>query len=180
MIDHPVEIHRGILDPIDGAGACARAADLAEELGQSLYILAYTPDFCGFVTPQDARLEVADLFELRCFCEGFELRWMKDAQGQGGKAVILSEGALSDEYKPAPLDGMYKRPVRYVLWGKGRAGRLFDHRIGELVLPSGVEVPEKGRVFLDVAEYFQEDIYGNLRWHSERLVGFSPVANEPI
>ena len=166
-----IDLYRAEFAPIAGAEACAKAVALAERGGgQPLYILAYTPDFCGFLTPKDVGL-AADLFELHCFCDGFELRWIWD--DGNGKAVILSEGPLGEEYSPVPLKGMYKRRSHYVLWGKEQGGRLFEHRVGELTLPDGVEVPPKGRIFLNFAEYFKEDPYGNLRWHSDRLTGFS-------
>ena len=168
---HQIDLNRVELGPIDGLEACRRAAALAD--GQPLYILAYTPDFCGFVTlPDEGGGLGADVFELRCFCGAFELRWIWD--GGAGKAVILSEGPLKGEYHPEPLK-MYKRAGHYVLWGKEDGGRLFEHRVGELPLPHGFIIPKRGRVFLDFDEYFQEDEYGNLRWHSERLTGLSPA-----
>ena len=184
MTDRPIDLYRGTRGPIDGLSACKRAADQAK--GRPLYILAYTPDFCGFVTLQDGGLAPLDgpkkgafdagaLFELRCFCEAFELRWL---QGDGdGQAVLLSEDqAQLEGFDTTKLEGpFYELQNHYVLWGKEERGRLFEHRVGELPLPGGVDIPPRGRVYLNFTEYFREDKYGNLRWHSERLTGFAPA-----
>ena len=215
-------IHKEACDvgeAVKKAIACSRGKD-----DKPLFILAYTPAFCGFVMPSDGGLvalegpkknkfNVNDVFELRCFCEDFELRWVRGGEEGKGRAVILSEKELDglrtsqpagksfnlfgwtkglapffppketstrDEGERPHMCEFFKRPGQYILWGKGakRDGgiRLFEHRVGELPLPPGVSVSEGKRVCLNFVEYFQEDKYGNMTWHSERLTGLSPMA----
>lgn len=189
----PIDLYRGELGPIEGAEACERAAALAG--GRPLYILAYTPGFCGFVTLKDGALvaldgpkrdkfRASDLFELRCFCDLFELRWARE--GERGRAVVLRD---AERGAPGQIEGLemsrsegafFKRTGRYVLWGKGTRGggtRLFEHRVGELPVP--IEVPDKGRVQLGSIEYFREDGHGNKVWYAERLTGLSPLTSKP-
>ena len=118
------------------------------------FILAYTPDFCGFVDWREAEGDgdgkflpldkgkadggkaIENIFELRCFCPAFELRWVREGIGEVGRAALLSESSLqgSGEKKDiSALDG------HYLLWGRGTGHqggiRLCDHRIGELPVP---------------------------------------------
>ena len=163
-----------------GVAGGVTALDAARALtGDDAFILAYTPDFCGFAVFQDGKLSTLDgegiepesLFELRCFRQDRELRWVRE--GETGRSVTLSE---------TPLDGLtpvafYIRSGRYLLWGKGaRRGdvtRLFEHRVGELPVPAVVEekLEPGGRVWLSFDEYFSPDEYGNLVWRLERLKG---------
>ena len=154
--------------------------------GKPLFTLACTPTFCGFVSPSDGGLvalegpkkdkfDVADVFELRCFCEDFELRWVRE--GKSGRAVTVTEEEPGDQNNPK----FFKRLGQYILWGKGakRDGgiRLFEHRVGELPVP--IPVNQGERAYLSFVEYFLEDKYGNMTWHSERLTGFSSSTSEP-
>jgi len=167
------------------------------------FVLAYTPDFCGFVDWRKGEKDevrkffpldkgknegedeaIENIFELRCFCNTFELRWVREGSENKGRAVLLSE-SLSE----SPLQGLEEKKDilaldgRYLLWGRGaeqqgaerqgaeRQGtvRLCDHRIGELPVP--LEVKKEERVFLTFTEYFKPDEYGNLTFLVERLTG---------
>ena len=170
--------------PLDGAKDITAPEALSKlPNGCSPFCLAYTPDFCGFVTYRDGKFTSMDgkdiapetVFELRCFCEDFDLRWVRDnADGTGG-AVIISEKQF-EGYEEVPCE-FFKRQGRYLLWGKGaKRGdltRLFEHRIGELPVPSGIEEKLKagGQVWLPFDEFFSPDEYGNMVWRLERLKG---------
>ena len=155
------------------------------------FVLAYTPDFCGFVDWREAEGDedgkflslnggkaIGNLFELRCFCPTFELRWVREGSENKGRAVRLSE---------SPLQGAEKKDIsafdgHYLLWGRGieRQGtiRLCDHRIGELPVPVAVKRGE--RVLLNVVEYFVPDEYGNLTFLAERLTGLQTATGAEI
>ena len=58
------------------------------------FVLAYTPDFCGFVVCGDdafcslgEKKPVENIFELRCFCPTFELRWVREGSENKGRAT---------------------------------------------------------------------------------------------
>lgn len=161
------------------------------------FILAYTPDFCGFVDWREAEGDgdgkflpldkgkadggkaIENIFELRCFCPAFELRWVREGIGEVGRAALLSESSLqgSGEKKDiSALDG------HYLLWGRGTGHqggiRLCDHRIGELPVPVSLEEDE--RVLLSVVEYFVPDQYGNLTFLAERLTGLQSATEAEI
>lgn len=139
------------------------------------HILLCTPSFCGFA---DASLrksingrdiaDADDVFEMRCFCPEFDLRWHRC--GAGGRAVLLSDeriGAFPQvmEYKDAErISG------HYILWGSGTGGKeLFEHRIGAMPVP--IAVSNGSRVLLNYAEYFTPDEqYGNMLFRAERLI----------
>ncbi len=152
--------------------------------GDNFSLLTYTPDFCGFADWRDGRLSRLDgmgeiapesVFELRCFCQDFEFRWVREpAEGTGNGVLVLE--TQSEGLEPDPREFL-KRSGHYLLWGKGtsRSGgmRLFEHRVGELPLPAEVEETLKGggRVWLTFDEYFSPDEYGNMVWRLERLKG---------
>ena len=157
------------------------AANLYLSKGIGTLFLAYTPDFCGFVKCSadnfisfDGRIIPEDtVFELRCFCDDFELRWVRE--GDTGRYVIIS---------PKKLDGLkilssefQKRSGRYLLWGKvlkrDDIVYLFEHRVGALALPDDIKVglQEGGRVWLKFDEFFSPDDYGNMVWRLEMLKG---------
>lgn len=145
------------------------------------FALAYTPDFCGFVVCGDDAFcslgeekPVENIFELRCFCKAYELRWAREGNTGKGRAVLLcdSESGLSLPGAKCE-DGIQALEGEYLLWGQGeRRGetvRLFEHRVGELPVP--LEVKKGERVFLTFTEYFKPDEYGNLAFLAERLTG---------
>lgn len=151
--------------------------------GDGVFILAYTPDFCGFVTFKDEKLTGPDgeviapdsVFELRCFCGTFELRWVREAADGRGNGVLVSERQIEGwAQEPAEFS---RRSGHYLLWGKGieRGGkvRLFEHRVGDLPLPDETEknLNAGGRAWLIFDEYFSPDEYGNMVWRLERLKG---------
>lgn len=177
------------------AGSASEAMRQVKEVGQDTvrpFVLAYTPDFCGFVDWRedegggdgkflslDEGKTIENLFELRCFCPTFELRWVREGSREEGRAALLSESSMQGaEGKKdiSALDG------RYLLWGRGveRQGavRLCDHRIGELPVPAAVRKGE--RVLLNVVEYFVPDEYGNLTFLAERLTGLQPATDAGI
>ena len=109
------------------------------------FVLAYTPDFCGFVDWRgdegdgdgkflslDGGKTIENLFELRCFCPTFELRWVREDSGNRGRAVRLSE---------SPLQGAEKKDISALGAGNGTSGgrpavrsphrRAFGPRAGE-------------------------------------------------
>lgn len=156
------------------------------------FVLVYTPDFCGFVDWKEGEKDgegkflsldegkaIENLFELRCFCPAFELRWVREGSGEVGRAVLLSKSSLqgTEEKKDIlALDG------HYLLWGRGterqEAVRLCDHRIGELPIPAAAQRGE--RVLLNVVEYFVPDEYGNLTFLAERLTGLQTATGAEI
>ena len=185
LIGVKLHIHE---EPCDVGGAVKKAIDLPKDKDDQLpFILAYTPAFCGFVDPSGeglaslggpgkGKFHADDIFELRCFYESFELRWVREGKDGKGRAVILSEEEL-DGLAMSKLDGdFFRRPGQYILWGKskGQDGPLFEHRVGELPLP--IKVPKDARACLTFVEYFREDKYGNMAWHSERLTGLSVLS----
>jgi len=121
-----------------------------------------------------------DAFECRAFNESSELRWLKAGEG-AGNAVLLSthELELSEgDWKVCD----FRHPIicaqdnEYLLWGKrkGTTTTLFDHRVGELSMPT---LPGGGggqRAVLKAIEYIGvDDEYGNCAVLVERLAGFA-------
>ena len=154
------------------------------------FVLAYTPDFCGFVVCGDDAFcslgeekPVENIFELRCFCKAYELRWAREGNTGKGRAVLLcdSESGLSLPGAKCE-DGIQALEGEYLLWGQGEKRgervRLCDHRIGELPVP--LDVKKKGRVLLTFTEYFKPDEYGNLTFLAERLTGLQPATEAEI
>ena len=114
------------------AVSASEAMRQVKEVGQDTvrpFVLAYTPDFCGFVDWREDEgggdrkffslnggKTIENLFELRCFCPTFELRWVREGTGEKGRAALLSESSMqgAEEKKDiSALDG------RYLLWGRG-------------------------------------------------------------
>ena len=184
--------------PLDGAKDIS-ALEAVNRLsdGHLPFYLAYTPDFCGFVSCQDGKLSSLDgesiapetLFELRCFCKDFDLHWVRKAADGTGNGVLFSENPI-EGWKQEPVieqtkDGknepvkFLKRSGRYLLWGKGTERgdrvRLFEHRIGELPVPAEIEekLNRGDHVWLSFDEYFSPDEYGNMVWRLERLKGLN-------
>ena len=151
-----------------------RANDALNKLcDEKFYCLVYSPDFCGFLTP-DKVLNLNNVFEIRCFNENFELRWSKNAQ-ETGNAVIISEEQKFRGFDMEAAGNFYKRSSRYLLWGTSREinGKIYlcDYRIGEIEIPLKIENGKK--VFLTFDEFFSaEPKHGNIIWSFERLTGF--------
>ncbi len=161
------------------------------------FVLAYTPDFCGFVDWREAEGDgdgkflsldkgkadggkvIENIFELRCFCPALELRWVREGAGEVGRAALLSESLQQLPKCEGKAEEAQALDGHYLLWGRGTehrgAVRLCDHRIGELPVP--VPVKRGERVLLSVVEYFVPDQYGNLTFLAERLTGLQPATD---
>ena len=136
------------------------------------FLLVYTPTFCRFATfdgenivvsSEKEKLNCDHIFELRCFCEEYELRWVREESN--GKAVLLSDKKHEDiMYSEESIQYVFSRTDQYLLWGNNKSTgngetELFDHRIGSLRVP--IETQKK-RIYLHFKEYFKEGCYGNL------------------
>ena len=135
--------------------------------------LVYSPDVCAFAKPD----EVPDVFEMRCFNENFELRWVRNAP-ETGNAVILAETQPFQEMES--IGEFYKRSSQYLLWGTAREidGKicLFEHRVGKIEIPLNLEHGEKAVLNFD--EFFSPDPdHGNMMWRFERLKGLENAHN---
>lgn len=167
-----------------GRERCASADDALRRLpngAQNTYILIYTPSFCGFadgslrkcVDGSDIK-DADDIFEMRCFNDDVDLRWVRD--GDAGVVTVLSENEglvshLSDPIEPHVTAESLRG--QYILWGTGDdKGRLFEHRIGALPVP--IDVGDGECVRLNFVEYFEpEERYGNMIFIAERLTSLS-------
>lgn len=162
--------------------------------------LVYTPSACRFAIPGPAGLQDVDgrqvaldqVFEVRCFAAGGELRWLRDADGAGaGRAVYVSEVADGPEgWAMRRIDGLIGETNHYLLWGQVLAERadgtrppdgwvvLASARIGELPVPySGQIAPGQG-LRLAATEYLGPaagttgvERHGNWVVRAERLCG---------
>lgn len=129
--------------------------------------LVYTPTTCRFAILNETRLEddtgvavdLDQVFELRCFVAGAELRWLRDAQRNGpGRAVLLSETTDGPtDWTSSHIDGLIGHTNHYLLWGQAMETKpdadtvpsgwvvLASARIGELPVPhSGRLEPGQG------------------------------------
>lgn len=146
------------------------ANDAFKLLGdEKFFCLVYSPDVCVFSTPD----EVPDVFEMRCFNENFELRWVKNSP-ELGKAVILAETQTLQNIELENIGEFYRRSSQYLLWGTAREidGKicLVEHRVGAIEIPLNVEQGEK--MYLNFDEFFSPDPkHGNMIWRFERLKG---------
>lgn len=135
---------------------------------EKFYCLVYSPNFCGFSSPD----KVPDVFEMRCFNENFELRWVKNAE-----TVIISEHQTFRDFDMENAGSFYRRSSQYLLWGTARdidgKSCLFDYRTGKIDLPFTAE--DGKRIFLTFDEFFRPDSkHGNMIWQFERLTGLTP------
>ena len=180
VTDSPI-LYRAFCNEIDAKTALNKVADIPGKP----FLLVYSPNYCcfarfengSFVFPADKQgLCDADIFELRCFCEEYELRWFREGSKNTGKAALISEQKYEiDDFKREELSDVFSPPDdQYLLWGKNSLKEtgsgetiLFDHRIGTLRVP--IETQED-RIYLHFREYFPEDEYGNLIWMAERCV----------
>lgn len=143
----------------------------ANEFGDAA-ILVYTPQVCSFAEWDGSALVNLDgttlhePFEFRCFCEKFELRWVRNSPKGYGRSVTI---------KDVPGDDFLSLPGNYLLWGKkkerGMSVGLYEHRIGNISLPSSVgALDNASHIVLTYKEYFKKDDYGNVLFFAERLV----------
>ena len=120
-----------------------------------------------------AVLDLAHVFEARCFHKDAELRWRQDAAQPGavGRAVVLAEQAelnLPDPWKKGEsiIEAIDRIKCTYVL----RRG----------VVPSAMAEPESGLMQLEGYEYVAEDPdHGNAFVVAERLVATVPDVLQP-
>jgi len=153
------------------------------ESAEKPFLLAYSPSICCFakfedesiVLPTEAKNRRADdIFELRCFCEEYELRWVRDGGKDEGKAVLLADNKHNEVFGAdlKGIDYVFSHSGQYLLWGMNNetgSGEtiFFEHRVGSLRVP--IETC-KNRAYLHFREYFSEDDYGNLVWLTERCL----------
>ena len=114
-----------------------------------------------------------DVFEMRCFNENFELRWVRNSHNIG-EAVILTESQTLQNMEMESIGEFHKRSSQYLLWGTAKEidGKicLFEHRVGKIEIPLNLEQGEK--VSLNFDEFFSPDPdHGNMIWRFERLKG---------
>jgi CRISPR-associated protein (TIGR03984 family) len=165
-----------------------------------IFTLIYTPKFCGFASYYKEELaslsggeKLGDVFEIRCFCKDYELRWVREAFSDTGTAIVLREKDENPSWTDT-LRGFFSQPHnseskkeitcflpgQYLLWGKIAAfdqnsATLFDHRVGKIKIPIASDmqknIKEGLHVILTYKEYFRRDSYGNLIFFAERLTG---------
>lgn len=172
---------------------CASAEEALRSLPQSEdrpFILIYTPNFCGFTSignplsgdetfrkcADGSDVEDADdIFEMRCFCRDFDMRWVRTDDG-GGIATVISESencVLPSADVCKKYEHVENYCEHYILWGSGSDdGHLFEYRTGRLPVPA--ETKKGERVMLNFIEYFTPDErYGNMLFLAERLTGLA-------
>ena len=174
-------LYIAVHDKIDAINALKKVWAISEE---KPFLLVYSPDFCCFATLEDEKIvsltekenqRDASVFEFRCFCEEYELRWVREGSEDIGKAVLISERNFEIdgfEHKTQPYD-VFPRSGQYLLWGKNNGTGndetiLFDHRVGSLRVP--IKTRKNSRVYLHFREYFTKDEYGNLALKAERCL----------
>ena len=146
------------------------AEDAFKLLGDEEFCcLVYSPDVCAFARPDD----VPDVFEMKCFNEDFELRWVRNSHNIG-EAVILTESQALQNMEMESIVEFHKRSSQYLLWGTAREidGKicLFEHRVGKIEIPLNLEQGEKVSLIFD--EFFSPDPdHENMIWRFERLKG---------
>lgn len=172
----------------DGLSATSAIETLAEDAPENAYLLVYTATHCGFacwengaIIPMKADSGVKDIFEVRAFCETYEIRWTRESDKDTGRAVLLSE--KEPVRSPATqTQSLLALAGKYLLWGAVSkkmqenmscgtpCSALFEHRTGEMVIP--LPHPQEGqKASLRFKEYFSSDQYGNLILQGERLTG---------
>lgn len=154
--------------------------------------LLYTPSRCHLAVlsedgtcyeANDQIVSYRSVFEARIFTPEYELRWLNHSGGLG-KAVLLAEDAIAENYLDAKLDdlpALATVPQQYMLWGEGidngsRNGwsTLATARIGRLSVPmEGIDTG-KGAC-LKSCEYLAAAEFGNVAVVEERLLSLSAI-----
>jgi len=130
-------------------------------------------------------LDVAGVFEARCFTPSAELRWVQ--RGDSGLAVLLSEDLTvvsafgGDDLDP--VEAVETIDQQYLLWGVSApvgagAGwcELVESRIGAISVPLEAGGAAGARVALKVREYVSvEPSHGNAFIADERLLAIVPA-----
>ena len=172
----------------DGLTAVSAIETLTENAPGNPYIIIYTPTHCGFaywkngaIIPLKGDSDVKDIFEVRAFCETYEIRWTRENDKDTGRAVLLSEKEPV-RFSATKTQSLLALAGKYLLWGavskktqEDMSGgipcsALFEHRTGEILIP--LPHPQEGqKASLRFKEYFSPDQYGNLILQGERLTG---------
>jgi CRISPR-associated protein (TIGR03984 family) len=176
----------------------------AVDAGKNPAALIYTPESCYFakisgkgIIPmaETEKISLENIFEIRCFCENYELRWVRKGANETGTASILSESSQkqkagdfsqllntfsrkeSADISPESSTECFSLSGQYLLWGEVTGcekdvAALFEHRVGKIAIPDDGNKFEKGEhAILTYREYFKPDDYGNLTFFAERLTG---------
>ena len=175
MSENPI-LYRFVNDEITALDALEKVLALPS----APVVLAYTPARCCFarfkdgkIMPLERDINADDIFELRCFCEDYELRWVREGSKTTGKAVLASDSQHDlVGFSLEKIPYAFARADQYLLWGKKKDVQegetvLFDHRIGYLRVP--IKAQEE-RVYLCFKEYFRQDGYGNFALKMERCL----------
>lgn len=154
---------------------------------KSARVIGYSPINCSFVHASNIRDIDESTFELRAFCEVWELRWLKNADG--GKAAVWTHcdvfpnGFAADDKRSIHVKAMDNQ---YVMWGKVSSlenqadgyCNLTSPRIGNLKIPFVGQVGEQ--LVLKTWEYFRTEEYGNVVFAGERLCGVEELKKENV
>ena len=165
--------------------------DEKKDRNVNVFGLVMTPVACGLgVWRRDGysgdttflgqeRTRLADAFEIRAFCEQWELRWIRE--GRGGVATLMSEDSsrLSGwtDLKVIALAGETLER-RYLLWGEvddvepPSDGwlRLRSNRTGSVPVPfRSVHRSAGNRIQLVAKEYLARFEHGNVCVFDQRL-----------
>ena len=142
--------------------------------------LIMTPTACELCAWRDGQFKgdeekVKQAFEVRAFCNDWELRWIRE--GTGGVATLLSEERISacGWSEPSEIELEAKLDRRYLLWGqRGGDGQgsgwttLTNGRTGPINVPVGNCT---SRIQLEVREYLARFEDGNVCVFDQRLMG---------
>lgn len=160
----------------------AQAADLVrtpDAIGFS-----YSPRAATFIAYRDGRwvtadgtmetaVDFSDVFEVRCFTDAEEVRWV---QLSGGRGTAHVRHESPDDAGPT----VFGEPITELLWGQVNADRptpdgwisTESARVGSVLVPLTDHAPESGkRLGIRVQEYSSTDDAGNVYISDVRYLG---------
>ena len=169
--------------------------------------LVMTPNVCGFCTWRHDRatgnvkfegdLDIEEAFEIRAFCEHWELRWIRDRRDgyatliyDGFDVVKEAFGQLSDwsRHQSIALSGVLER--RYLLWGEIESSSssstkscqgwltLGSNRTGPVPVPFFLDSRNTGtRIQIVAREYLAKFDHGNICVFDQRLLRLIRAVN---